>query len=296
MRYELTDHEWAAIKPMLPNKPRGVPRVNDRRVLNGIFWVLRSGAPWRDLPDDFGPYTTCYNRFVRWRRAGVWSRIMNALATAHDASVQMIDTSIVRVHQHGACIVRNRRQSMGRSRGGLTSKIHAVVDTNGLPVRLALTAGEAHDNRLADKLLSRLKSGSMLLADRGYDADWIRALAAKKACWPIFHRDVIAASQSASARISIALAIWSSGSSTRSSTVAELQRATTSSRRTTSLSFSLHRSGYGCALMSPHPNAALARSRFAVLRATQYSARPRGARRRDGARWVCWRSPSTTSA
>src|SRR3954452_3521637 len=55
MRYELADYEWAAIKPMLPNKPRGVPRVNDRRVLNGIFWVLRSGAPWRDLPTAFGP-------------------------------------------------------------------------------------------------------------------------------------------------------------------------------------------------------------------------------------------------
>jgi transposase len=55
MRYELTDFEWTAIKPFLPNKPRGVPRVNDRRVLNGIFWVLRSGAPWRDLPDTFGP-------------------------------------------------------------------------------------------------------------------------------------------------------------------------------------------------------------------------------------------------
>ncbi len=54
MRYELTDYEWAAIRPFLPNKPRGVPRVNDRRVLNGIFWVLRSGAPWRDLPDSFG--------------------------------------------------------------------------------------------------------------------------------------------------------------------------------------------------------------------------------------------------
>jgi transposase len=133
MRYELTDGEWAAIKPMLPNKPRGVPRVNDRRVLNGILWVLRSGAPWRDLPEAFGPYTTCYNRFVRWRRAGVWAAIMNALAGAHDAAVQMIDTSIVRVHQHGACINRNRRQCMGRSRGGLTSKIHALVDTNGLP-------------------------------------------------------------------------------------------------------------------------------------------------------------------
>jgi transposase len=104
------------IKPMLPNTPRGVLRVNDRRVLNGIFWVLRSGAPWRDLPSNFGPYTTCYNRFVRWRRAGVRARLMNALADAHDAAVQMIDTSIIRVHQHGACISRNRRQSMGRSR------------------------------------------------------------------------------------------------------------------------------------------------------------------------------------
>src|ERR1044071_726399 len=144
---------------------------------------LRFGAPWRDLPDDFVPYTTCYNRLVRWQRAGVWGGIMNALVAAHDASVQMIDTSIVRVHQHGACIIQNRKQSMGRSRGGLTSKIHAVVDTNGLPVRLALTAGEAHDNRLARKLLSRLKSGAMLLADRGYDADWIRTLAAEKGAW-----------------------------------------------------------------------------------------------------------------
>jgi transposase len=169
VRYELSDFEWAAIKPLLPNKSRGVRRVNDRRVLNGIFWVLRSGAPWRDLPVCYGPRTTCYNRFVRWRKAGVWDRIMDSLAAAHDAAVQMIDTSIVRVHQHAACIAKNRSQSMGRSRGGLTSKIHAVVDTNGLPVRLGLTAGEAHDNRLALSLLSRLRSGSMLLG-------WLRPL------------------------------------------------------------------------------------------------------------------------
>jgi transposase len=170
MRYELADDEWIAIKPMLPNKLHGVPRVNDRRVLNGIFWVLRSGAPWRDLPEMFGPYTKCYN--------------IDTLAAPHDAAVQMIDTSIVRVYQHGACITRNRCQLMGRSRGGLTSKIHAVVDSNGLPVRLALSPGEAHDDvRLAGKLLSRLKLGSMLLADRGYDADWIRELAMKKGAW-----------------------------------------------------------------------------------------------------------------
>ena len=123
------------------------------------FGSLRSGAPWRDLPDEFGPYTTCYNRFVRWRRAGVWAKIMSALAGAHDVAVQMIDTSIVRVHQHGSCVTRNRRQSMGRSRGGLTCKIHALVDASGLPVRLAVTPGEAHDNRLAGKPLVSTEGG-----------------------------------------------------------------------------------------------------------------------------------------
>ena len=229
-------------------------RVNDRRVLNGIFWVLRSGAPWRDLPDSFGPYTTCYNRFVRWRRAGVWGRIMDALARAHDAAVQMIDTSIVRVHQHGACITRNRRQSMGRSRGGLTSKIHAVVDTNGLPVQLALTAGEAHDNRLAGRLLSRLKSGTMLLADRGYDADWIRALVSQHGALGKHPTEKQSdRGDLLQPAISTERATWSSGSSTRSSSVDGSQRATTSSRPTTLHSSSLHQSGYGCALMSPRP-------------------------------------------
>ena len=102
MRHELTDYEWDAIKPFLPNKPRGVPRVNDRRVLNGIFWVLRSGAPWRDLPENFGPYTTCYNRFVRWRRAGVWDRLLEAVSAAYEGEIVMIDSTCVRVHQHGA--------------------------------------------------------------------------------------------------------------------------------------------------------------------------------------------------
>jgi transposase len=66
MRCEFSEHEWTAIKPMLPNKPRGVRRVDDGRVLDGTVWVQRSGAPWRDLPATYGPCTTCYNRFVRW--------------------------------------------------------------------------------------------------------------------------------------------------------------------------------------------------------------------------------------
>jgi transposase len=144
------------------------------RALAAARWVLRSGAPWRDLPATYGPRTTCYNRFVWWRKAGVWDQIMDALAAGPDAAVQMIDTSIIRVHQHGACIADNNQEDMGRSRGGLTSKIHAVVDTNGLPVHLALTPGEVHDNRLCSVLLSALLPQTMLLADRGYDANWIR--------------------------------------------------------------------------------------------------------------------------
>jgi transposase len=106
-----------------------------------------------------------------------------ALAAAHDAGLQMIDTSVVRVHQHGACIAGNKEQHMGRSRGGLTSKIHAVVDANGLPIRLGLTPGEAHDNRLCSMLLTGLRPRTMLLADRGYDADWIRTLANQQGAW-----------------------------------------------------------------------------------------------------------------
>ena len=86
--------------------------------------------------------------------AGIWDLIMEALAETHDGSVQMIDTSIVRVHLHGDCAAGGETRQMSRSRGGLTTKIHACVDTNGMPVRLALTTGEAHDNRLVTELLS----------------------------------------------------------------------------------------------------------------------------------------------
>jgi transposase len=105
-RYDLTDFEWNAIKPHLPNKPRGVKRVDDRRVLNGIFYILRSGSPWADLPERYGPPTTIYNRFNRWRKAGVWDRLMDAIVAGHKGDVQMIDTSIVRVHQQGATAKR----------------------------------------------------------------------------------------------------------------------------------------------------------------------------------------------
>ena len=204
MRDELSDYEWTAIKPMLPNKPRGVRRVNDRRVLSGIFWVLRSGAPWRDLPETYGPRTTCYNRFVRWRRAGVWDRIMDALAAGHDAAVQMIDTSVVRVHQHGACISDNNHQAMGRSRGGLTSKITRWWTPTGYrsisrsrPVRrmiigcVRFSSAPCSHKRSYSRIVDTTRTGS-------------GSLPASKEHGRTFRRNEIAKTQSASARICIA--------------------------------------------------------------------------------------------
>jgi transposase len=105
-RYELTDFEWSIIEPLLPNKPRGVPRADDRKVLNGIYWRLRTGSPWADIPERYGPPTTCYNRFVRWRKLGVWNRIFAAVAAAYEGDLQTVDSSSIRVHQHASNVKR----------------------------------------------------------------------------------------------------------------------------------------------------------------------------------------------
>ena len=125
-RYEITDFEWSVIAPLLLNKPRGVPRADDRKVLNGIFWRLRTGAPWADIPECYGPHTTCYNRFVRWGKIGVWDRIFEAVSQAYDGDLQMVDSSSIRVHQHAANVKKGAhrqphkhaplRHSVGRSK------------------------------------------------------------------------------------------------------------------------------------------------------------------------------------
>lgn len=101
-RFDLTDVEWGLIQPLLPNKPRGVARVDDRRVLNGIFRVLRTGSPRRDLPGRYGPHTTVHNRFDRWAKAGVWMQVFETLAEKSTDRLQFIDSSIIRAHQHAA--------------------------------------------------------------------------------------------------------------------------------------------------------------------------------------------------
>ena len=101
-RFGLTDFEWSIIQPLLPQKSRGVKRVDDKRVLNGVFWRLRTGAPWADIPARYGPHTTCVNRFNRWRKAGIWAMLLREVSKAYDGDIQMIDSSSIRMHQHAA--------------------------------------------------------------------------------------------------------------------------------------------------------------------------------------------------
>ena len=93
------DEEWAAIEPHLPKQGRGPKQVDDRRVLNGIFYILRTGAPWRDLPERYGPGTTVYNRYARWAGRGIWMSIFDALAEQSEESLLFIDSSIVKAHR-----------------------------------------------------------------------------------------------------------------------------------------------------------------------------------------------------
>lgn len=185
-RHELTDQEGQLLKQFLPTGRTGPVRKNNRRVMNGIFFVLRLGIPLRDLPDRYGPYTTCFNRYNRWSRDGTWARIMEGLLSVArgdddddsdgDASsrpeARMIDSSGVRVHKHGASSRRDGEpREMGRSRTGLITKLHVVTDGNATPVAMHLTSGQRADCTQAGKLLSGLSPGTTVIADKAYGND-----------------------------------------------------------------------------------------------------------------------------
>src|SRR5690606_32408723 len=101
-RFDLSDEEWAIIAPLLPVECRGPKRRDDRTVLNGIFYILRTGAPWRDLPGRYGPPTTVYNRYIRWGERGIWREIFETLATECEDALVFIDSSIVKAHRAAA--------------------------------------------------------------------------------------------------------------------------------------------------------------------------------------------------
>jgi transposase len=168
-RYELTDAQWARLEPLLPpEKPAtGRPNNDHRQVLNGILWVLNSGAPWRDLPRRYGTVGTVSSRFYRWRKSGVWQRVLEDLQAQADAEgrvgwdLHFVDSTVVRAHQHAAGARKANREArpedeaLGRSRGGVTTKVHVRCEGYGKPVTVTLTGGQVHDSQQAIALISQ---------------------------------------------------------------------------------------------------------------------------------------------
>ena len=108
---DLTDHEWQQLEPLLPPQKtgkKGSPYKHHRTVINGILWVLRTGAPWRDIPERYGPWGTCATRFRRWTEKGIWQKALETLQAQADQNGQMdwevtaLDGSYIKAHPHAA--------------------------------------------------------------------------------------------------------------------------------------------------------------------------------------------------
>ncbi len=160
----------------------GIPRVDDRRVLSGIIFVIRNGLRWRDAPGDYGPSKTLCNRFIRWSRLGIFNRIFEALA--HEGGKPdrvMIDATHLKAHRTAASLLKRAvPRRIGRTKGGLNAKLHAVCDGQGRPIVLLLSEGQVSDYKGAALMVAALPPAKQPIADRGYDGDWYReALQAK---------------------------------------------------------------------------------------------------------------------
>uniref|UniRef100_I2Q1T8 Transposase n=1 Tax=Desulfovibrio sp. U5L TaxID=596152 RepID=I2Q1T8_9BACT len=193
-RHRLRDDQWDMIKDALPGKQGDPGRTGDdnRRFIEAIMWIARTGAPWRDLPPEYGKWSGVHKRFVRWSKNGIWQMIFNSLAVDADTEWLMIDSTIVRAHQHAAGAKGGQQnQALGRSRGGFSTKIHSIADALGNPVRFILTGGEVHDCQRALDLLKGQNAGA-ILADKAYDSNRIvevvTTLGAEVVIPPLKHR------------------------------------------------------------------------------------------------------------
>ena len=130
-RHELTDEQWTLVEPHLPRSSArtGRPPRDRRTLLNGIFWILGTGAPWRDLPERYGPYTTAYNRFNRWSRRGIWKRIFDALASKSRDSLYLIDSTVVKAHRAASGAKGGRKIRRSASAGAVEPRKSTRLST-----------------------------------------------------------------------------------------------------------------------------------------------------------------------
>jgi transposase len=186
VRLLLTDEVWAAIAPVLATlKSRAgrPPVVSDRLFLEAVLYLARTGLPWRDLPKDFGRWDAVYNRLRRWEVRGVWRRLWEHLQTA-DCSIAchlFIDATIVRAHQHAAGALKKyggqAAQALGRSRGGLSTKIHAGCRDERTGIAVVLTAGQCHESPVFEPVFAQVPPEPSLthaIMDKAYDSHAIR--------------------------------------------------------------------------------------------------------------------------
>ena len=167
-----------------------VPKIDDWRIISGIVFVIKNGLRWRDAPRGYGPHKTIYNRFVRWSRLGVFNKIFAELARkAGKPRRLMIDTTHLKAHRTAASLYKKGSvpRRIGRTKGGLNSKLHVVCDGQGRPLIMLLSDGQMSDYKGAALMLKALPRAKELLGDKGYDADWFRHALAERgmtACIP----------------------------------------------------------------------------------------------------------------
>jgi len=143
-------------------------------MVTGMWYVLRTGVPWRDLPARFGPWSSVYTRFRRWCASGLWSRLLDAIARGAVGKMRCVDCSHIKVHRDAANTIGGQaNQAMGRTKGGLNTKLAAVVDGIGRAVGLHLAPGQQHDLRACAPLHSHLE-GKWTVADRAFDSNGFR--------------------------------------------------------------------------------------------------------------------------
>jgi transposase len=168
LRMGIRDDQWDRIKDILPGRAGhvGVTARNNRLFIDAVLYRYRTGIPWRELPEKYGDFRNVHRRFSRWAEKGIWARLLSVLAQEADTEYVMIDSTVVRAHQHSAGAVGRdpNQQAIGRSRGGLS--IHALTDALGNPTRVLLTPGQAHDLVGSDVLLTDLSAGAVIADNR----------------------------------------------------------------------------------------------------------------------------------